>query len=58
MSLGISRQDENFKACLGLELRADDDVILNFYQFWMLFPDFVMIYLQHINFKIIFIHFD
>lgn len=23
---GISRQDENFKACLGLELRADDDV--------------------------------
>lgn len=49
MSLGISRQDENFKACLGLELRADDDVILNFYQFWMLFPDFVMIYLQHIN---------
>lgn len=23
---GISRQDENFKACLGLELRADDEV--------------------------------
>lgn len=23
---GISRQEENFKACLGLELRADDDV--------------------------------
>lgn len=23
---GISRQDENFKACLGLELRADDDI--------------------------------
>lgn len=26
MYSGISRQDENFKACLGLELRADDDI--------------------------------
>lgn len=25
-SKGISREDENFKACLGLELRADDDI--------------------------------